>query len=317
MSEHCPETLLGSTDLGIMSEGCTCTHESEREHHAPHDPMHQSGPFTALGRHWLVMTGDPAVSRLVDELHRHMKGNSTVSSLTTTFAVELPKDECPGLIYRGGQVIEKRHTSSATFEGLLSAIDRFVITTPSRSLVLHASATACTEGVLIMPALSGSGKTTLTAGLLDEGWSYVSDDAVAIRSGGLIEGYPKPLVLRRGSWDILPHYRPDLPPNLAPLFERQWYIYPGKTEGIVPLGPARMIVFPRYAGPSMTSLRSLRPSDALERIVPCSLVRHSGKLTRSQVGELARLVTSIPSYALDWGDLAEACGVLGSLRESL
>jgi hypothetical protein len=49
---------------------------------------------------------------------------------------------------------------------------------------LHAAGLATQHGVgLLLVGASGSGKSTLAIGLIQEGWKYLSDDAVLLRSG--------------------------------------------------------------------------------------------------------------------------------------
>lgn len=51
-------------------------------------------------------------------------------------------------------------------------------------LVLHASAVAAPDGVIVIGGESGTGKSTTLAALLDRGCRMVSDDVTALRPGG-------------------------------------------------------------------------------------------------------------------------------------
>jgi hypothetical protein len=84
------------------------------------------------------------------------------------------------------------------------------------SLAFHAGAVAVNGAVTAFAAESGRGKSTLTAALLQQGWDYVSDEALVIEgTTGAVRPYPKPLSLH--TWTL---GRLSLAPPSAGLDER-------------------------------------------------------------------------------------------------
>lgn len=80
----------------------------------------------------------------------------------------------------------------------LSAVDA----TPL--LALHCAVLSRGDRTLVIPGRSGLGKSTLTAGLMQRGWAYVSDEALAFdRNTDLLVPYPRPLALSEWSFHTL------------------------------------------------------------------------------------------------------------------
>lgn len=77
------------------------------------------------------------------------------------------------------------------------------------SLVLHAAAVTRNGMTIALPAASGSGKSTLVAALVRRGWSYVTDEALAIDlESWRARPYPKPISLGYDSFPLLSLARP-------------------------------------------------------------------------------------------------------------
>ena len=72
---------------------------------------------------------------------------------------------------------------------------------------VHSAVVSRNGFVVALPASTGGGKTTMAASLLREGFSYLSDEALVLTSGGLVIPYPKPMALSPWSADVLdlPH----------------------------------------------------------------------------------------------------------------
>jgi hypothetical protein len=88
-------------------------------------------------------------------------------------------------------------------QAALTEITRFAL---GRSLLLciHAGVVAGARGLVAIPGASGAGKTTLVAALVRAGFSYVSDEVLAIdRATGQVTPFARPLALDRRSWDLL------------------------------------------------------------------------------------------------------------------
>ena len=61
----------------------------------------------------------------------------------------------------------------------------------SRFVNLHGAVLWKDGAALLLAGRTGSGKTTLALKLLEEGWSYMSDDVAPLDAGGLVHPFPK------------------------------------------------------------------------------------------------------------------------------
>jgi hypothetical protein len=92
----------------------------------------------------------------------------------------------------GGETISG--TADAV-SSLVAAINRLALQR-TQLFAVHAGVVSRSGSVLAFPCSSGCGKSTLTAGLLQQGAEYVSDEALCIdRSTGQVIPYPKPIAL--------------------------------------------------------------------------------------------------------------------------
>ena len=86
-------------------------------------------------------------------------------------------------------------TSEQALTRTLTAVNQTAVT-ETRLLAFHAAVVTRHGSALVVPARSGAGKSTLTACLLRQGWSYVSDEALAVDwQSGRLAAYPRPMAL--------------------------------------------------------------------------------------------------------------------------
>lgn len=87
---------------------------------------------------------------------------------------------------------------------MVPAITRLNLDSEPDHLHLHCAALAKAGRGVLISAASGTGKTTLAAGLAGRGWSYVSDEAVAITAdSSTVSGFPKPLSLKPSGYNVI------------------------------------------------------------------------------------------------------------------
>lgn len=80
-------------------------------------------------------------------------------------------------------------------------------------LCLHAGVVAGPDGLLAVPGPSGLGKTTLVAALVQAGFGYVSDEALALdRDTGQVTAFARPLALSYDVWPLVGAGLGDPPP---------------------------------------------------------------------------------------------------------
>jgi hypothetical protein len=167
---------------------------------------------------------------------------------------------------------------------------------------------------VLLPADPESGKTTLTAGLVREGFSYLTDEAVMFDPvSGLIEPYPKPLSVDAGSH----HLFPELEPSPAPGDDRaptdQWQVPPDAIRPGAVGAPctAHFIVFPKYETGSVTALAPLSRAAGLVELATNTF--HFRDHPRRSLGALATIVERARCFRLTVARLDEACSMVDEL----
>jgi hypothetical protein len=88
---------------------------------------------------------------------------------------------------------------------LVTAVSRLALDTDPTRLHLHCAALASNGRGVLVSAPSGTGKSTLAAAMIHQGWTYVSDEAVALEPGVIsATGFAKPLILDARGAELVP-----------------------------------------------------------------------------------------------------------------
>jgi hypothetical protein len=275
------------------------------------------GPFTCFGRSWSIRTTDDAVTEYLRSLFAPMedlgwRGPVAVVSLIA------PGPGRVGAVYRDDEYIGSSHSPARLLGHLIWAINRLVIQPSRTEVVLHAAAAATPYGdAIVLPAPMESGKTTLVTGLLDRGLTYLTDEAALIDDEFRVWGYRKPLSIDPGSWGVLAHHRPVVPPVIDPYHEDQWQVAAATFAPTSSSATMASIVLPRYERGAEATLCALEPAEAVRRLVECTFGPKDATLSLPQMSKLARFASSVPVYDLTAGQLDEACAaVLSTLGPS-
>lgn len=177
-------------------------------------------------------------------------------------------------------------------------------------LVLHAAAAERGGVVVVLPAPEEHGKTTTVAGLLQAGFRYLTDEAVALDRETLqVTAYPKPLSIDRGSWAVLADLGDgrEWPPGTS------WQLPASGISAVSEDGAApRLFVSPRYERGATTTLRPMSRGRMLMTLTGCSFALAPGT-ARGTLDLLAELLGEASCYELVIGDLAAAVALVESL----
>ena len=88
---------------------------------------------------------------------------------------------------------------------LLTVVTRLSLDAEPERLHLHRAALTLGDRGVLISARSGTGKSTLAAALALNGWSYGSDESVAIDlDTSKLSCFAKPLVIKAGGGDLVP-----------------------------------------------------------------------------------------------------------------
>ncbi len=186
-------------------------------------------------------------------------------------------------------------------------------------LLFHSGAVMKNGRVILLPARATSGKTTLTLGLMNYGYTYLTDEVAAIDQKSFeAVPYQRPIYVHTWtrplrsevskSFKIYRYYGDDTPRS--------------KWQYIVPQGGAVMprdgrwkvdwIIFPRYTPKGKTILK---PIGAAQAIV--SLMQNGWNQKLFPDGGLkicAELARRARCYTLEMGDLDRACELIEDLQ---
>ncbi len=227
---------------------------------------------------------------------------------------EILRDDEPGrcvLFYNGERVASGR--AGRDLAGIFSwHLNQSVIeSSVDRHVLLHASAAVRCGMTVILPADQESGKTTTVAGLLREGFEYVTDEAVAIRPEDCaIEPFPKSLSLDAGSWSLFPDCRPTTHTG----WMTQWQV-PAKALGAGVLAglaaPPRIIVFPRYVAGARTALEPVTRGEAVQELARMTF--HFRRHPQRNLAVLRRVAARARAARLVIGSLDEAVEAVESM----
>jgi hypothetical protein len=214
-------------------------------------------------------------------------------------------------VYFDGQPVVRTPSEPQALEYVLWQLNRAAVAASGRSLLLHAGAVAVDGGAVLFPAPMDSGKSTLVAGLVARGLSYLSDEIAAIDpTTGLVEPYPRPLSIDRGSWDALAKLRPALDARFDGFVDAQWHfppdhIRPGAVGAAV---PPVLVVGVRYVDGAPTTVESI--TRGAGSILLAENAFNFSTHGRAGLRLIAAVVAGCMCFRLTSGSLDDACDAI-------
>lgn len=190
---------------------------------------------------------------------------------------------------------------------LLWHANREAIKGERRRVALHAAAVIRDGAAVLIPGPAGSGKTTLAAGLLRDGWRYLTDEAVVIDLETMtVEPYAKPLWMSPASARALAPLSQRLLPPYRGLSRVRVYARPRDLGSSSAIGswPVTAVVFPVFSAGSPTSIEALGRASALIRLA--SNAFNLPRFGKRGFEVLAGLVAGASCHGLRVGALSEA-----------
>jgi hypothetical protein len=274
------------------------------------DWVHRSRTFEALGHRFAVRSTASGIGRYIDRMYA---GCVTAAPGPVTWYSLLDDvgSGAPHALYVGEDRLVQSVRPAAVLNHLTWHVNRRVIAQRGDEVLLHAAAVSLDGLGVLLPAAMEAGKTTLSAGLIRSGFDYLTDEAAAIDPATrAVRSYAKPLSLDPGSWPVLPDLRPDVDTVTAAYLEDQWQVPADaiRPESFGSPANVAVIVLPRYAVGSPTTLRRVRRSAAL--VATLEQTFHFHEHGANDLATLARVVGQARCYRLVSGDLAEACAAV-------
>jgi hypothetical protein len=274
------------------------------------------GPFSCFGHAFSIRTTSSELGGYLDRLFAPLSCRSTPQP--TVFSLVTPMGTSQGTVHRDQELLLTNTVAWRLLGTLIWAINREVIQPDRDTVMLHAAAADLDGHSVVLPAPMESGKTTLVTGLLERGLGYLSDEAVKLHPDGTATGYPKPLSIDPGSWEVLAHLAPQVPTSVRPYLERQWQVPADSLTNVVSESRPALVVFPTYRAHAVTELTRLSSATALRLAVECTFGPVGAMVSTTQVRRLVDLLASVPVYQLTSSTLDEACSaVVDALGEAV
>ena len=136
------------------------------------------------------------------------------------------------------------------------------------ALHLHGGLVAKDGKGVFIAGLSGAGKSTLTTALVRSGYSYVTDERIAIFSGeDAVTGFNKPISLVEGSWAVFPELDPATTGH-GVTTKTEWQV-PASSLGAGTLSSAEidLVVFVDWSSDVSLAITDVSPAESTARLV--------------------------------------------------
>jgi len=271
--------------------------------------------MACFGQRWTIRTTDPELADYLYRLYEPVVAVGSSGNPTVTYSVLPPTRDRAGLVARDDELLLEPASHGATLSGLVWVINRQVIEETRDRLLLHATAAARDGRAVVLVGQPNVGKTTLLTGLLARGFDYVTDEVVAVTADGQIEGFPKPLTIDRGSWEVLDYLRPQVTRSMRRYLQQQWQLPLQTLARIAASSCAEWLVFPRFWGTADTRLVALSPGAAVRELVPCMFAPPDEPLGLSRLRTLTSLAERTPAWRLEYSELDHAAQQLAQLAQ--
>ncbi len=211
------------------------------------------------------------------------------------------------LLYFDGEGLLETPDTDRVARYMLWHVNYEVITTTSTHFLVHGAAVTIGREAVVFPGEMNAGKTTLAAGLVLDGFGFLTDETVALNlSTGMIDPYPRPLNIGRGSWGVLASLRPADCDEEDPIARVAWHVDPGtiRPGAVASSATLRWVVAPRFEQGGPTRLDPISRAEAAMLLYRNAFNRH--RLGSAGIRALVDAMRHADCARLPNGDLADA-----------
>ena len=178
--------------------------------------------------------------------------------------------------------------------------------------VLHAGAVSRQGQCLLLAGCGGSGKSTLTAALLAQGFSYLSDDLVALDEESLTAlPLPVPLTIKQPSWALLAPFYPQL--DKQHCYQRNGQSVRYLTDPYALCAAPQTVAYILFLRLSdHAALRPVEPLACLQRLMQADLLLPE-PFSGERIAPLLTWLQHTRAYELSYRDTQAALDLIAQL----
>jgi predicted ATPase len=219
------------------------------------------------------------------------------------------------LRFSDGDLIRSGQPSDA-LQHLLWHINSETFRRTGDFLLIHAGAVVSptTGNAILLPGAAGSGKTTLVAGLVSQGFDYLSDEAAAIDPvTNLVYPFPKALTFKTGSLEALAAMSSaPVGSNGAIDGQRHVLVEELRVSSVAKRpSPTRTIVSIKYESGAHTEVQPMSRASAAVTLAESALNMRTYRERGLEL--IGRVVRQAGCYRLVSGDLLEAVAAISKV----
>ena len=192
----------------------------------------------------------------------------------------------------------------------ISEINSVAVAGCDDQLVFHAAAVASANRAVLLPGPSNRGKSTLTTALVQADYGYLTDEAAAVDSDGVVHPFAKAIALDPGSFPLFPRLAPQPRDSLESVMAlREWHVDPRSIGSISTSAPVAAIVCPRWQPGSSVCLSRVDTIEAVHTLLgdTFDFVPHGNRI----FDILLDLVGAVPGSRLRSGALEDGVAAVG------
>jgi hypothetical protein len=262
-----------------------------------------------------IKTSDKAIGEQIANIYRFYLTDSADKAYLNIDILNSINHAGSYDLYINNRLSEPAIPTNGVAPRIVTAIFQATSESLNDKLLFHAALVRKNNKIILLPAESGSGKTTLTAGLVANGWEFLSDELAAIDlSTRTVIGIPFPLSIKPGAVELLSRYYPELGQQKThhrPDGKKVKYLALQNPNSLNETN-IDAIVFPKYNPASQTTLDTLDKTTALERLSKTGSSERP--LTLEDVKAMVSIIEQTPCHELMISDLTQAVEMISGLH---
>jgi hypothetical protein len=271
--------------------------------------------YRLAGIAFSITCAEPAIETAIAPLFSHLEifGVAVPDGRAKDFAVET--EGCGLALLADGIELCRADTLDPILERLANDVVMHSYDNVDWLVSVHAAVLGNANSCVMLPGASGTGKSTLAACLLGRRKVRLLTDDIALldRATLDVEPMPAPLVLKRGSWELVGGL-----PGLAaaPVRHRYGeevrYIAPDRAQIAQGRMPVRAIVFPARSAAHPEAPRPLTQIEGLQRMLAAPATIR-GPIAEETLVRLIRWSEAVAFYHLSYDRPEHAAAAVEAL----